>query len=184
MEVCLPQAVAPPLETEALFRAHGSDVSRWVRALAGPDADVEDLVQEVFVVAHRNASTFRGQSAVTTWLFGIASNLVKRHRRVQRFRRWLGGSAREVGGDVEAPGQLAPELIARRQARARVYRVLEQLNEKQRTAIILCELEGKSAAEVAELYGVTPNAVWVWLSRGRAQFLVHLEALERAEGAV
>jgi RNA polymerase sigma-70 factor (ECF subfamily) len=173
---------APALNTAALYNAHAADVSRWVRSLAGPDAEVEDLVQEVFIVAHR--STFRADSAVTTWLFGIAANLVKQHRRVQKVRQWLGGSANEVAGHVPSAELSSPEVMARRQAQARVYRVLDTLKEKQRTALILFELEGRPAAEIAELYGVTPSVVWVWLSRARAQFHKQLEVLERSEGVV
>ena len=182
--MALAQPAVGPLDTETVFRAHGAEVSRWVRALAGPGADVEDLVQEVFIAVHRAREDFRGDSALTTWLFGITSNLVKRHRRVQKVRQWLGGSATEVAGEFEAATSAADELIARRQAQARVYRVLDQLSDKFRTAIILFELEGRSAIEIAELYGVAPSVVHVWLSRARAKFYEQLEALEQVEGVV
>lgn len=179
-----PAKSAAPLDTEALFRAHGAEVSRWVRALAGPEADAEDLVQDVFIAVHRARSGFRGDSALRTWLFGITSNLVKRHRRVQRVRRWLSGSAGEVAGKLAAATPLADDQLAQRQARLRVHRVLDQLSHKFRTALILFELEGKPAAEIAELFGVTPSVVFVWLTRARAQFYKHLELIERAEGVV
>ncbi len=170
------------LDTATLYRQHAADVSKWVRSLAGPDADIEDLVQEVFIIAHRSSGQFRGDSSVTTWLFGIAHNLVRRHRRVQKVRQWLSGSAKDVAGEQASAAPTAPELLAKRQAQKRVYRVLDKLNEKQRTALILFELEGHSAAHIAQLYGVKPDLVWVWLSRGRAQFSAHLEALEQSEG--
>lgn len=183
-ELALAAEATAPLDTEAVFRAHGAEVSRWVRALAGPDADIEDLVQEVFIAVHRSRTSFRGDSALTTWLFGITTNLVKRHRRVQKLRSWLGGSAVEVAGerDSDAPG--AEEQLARKQAQARVYRVLDTLSDKFRTAIILFELEGRPAKEIAQLYGVTPSVVWVWLHRARAQFYQELERVEQAEGVV
>jgi len=183
-ELALAPPKVEPLDTEAVFRAHGAEVSRWVRALAGPGADVEDVVQEVFVAVHRARGSFRGESALTTWLFGITSNLVKRHRRIQKLKQWLGGGAEDVAGALEADDAAADEALARQQARARVYRVLDQLSDKHRTALILFELEGRPASEVAELYGVTPNVVWVWLHRARAKFHERLEALEQSEGAV
>ncbi|MDP1824604.1 MAG: RNA polymerase sigma factor [Archangium sp.] len=183
LTVAAAKPAAPP-DTEALFRAHGAEVSRWVRALAGPEADVEDLVQDVFVAVHRARRGFRGDSALTTWLFGITSNLVKRHRRVQKVRRWLGGSAVEVAGKLPGGAPLADDQLAQRQARLRVHRVLDQLSHKFRTALILFELEGKPAAEIAELFGVTPSVVFVWLTRARAQFYKRLEIIERTEGVV
>jgi RNA polymerase sigma-70 factor (ECF subfamily) len=175
---------AAPLDTAAIFRAHAADVSRWVRALAGPNADTEDLIQEVFVTVHRRLCSFRGESAMSTWLFGITSNLVRRHRRVQKLRQWLGGTAEDVAGDLAATEPTAPELVAQAQARARVYRALDQLGHKYRTAIILFELEGRSAAEIAALCGVKTSAVWVWLHRGRGEFLRRLQGLEESEGTV
>ena len=114
------------LDTATLYRSHAAEVSRWVRSLAGPEVDIEDLVQEVFVIAHR--SDFRGDSTASTWLFGIAANLVKRHRRVQRLRQWLAGSAADVAGTRASSDTLAPELLARRQAQKRVHRVLKNLH--------------------------------------------------------
>lgn len=173
---------AEPLDTEQVFRAHGAEVSRWVRALAGPHADVEDLVQEVFMAVHRGRRRFRGDSALTTWLFGITSNLVKRHRRIQKMRHWLSGSAEDVAGKLAQSELLPDEQLAQRQAQLRVYRVLDRLNDRFRTALILFELEGKPAAEIAQLYGVNPSVVFVWLSRARTKFHEHLQTIERAEG--
>lgn len=74
--------------------------------------------------------------------------------------------------------------MARKQARARVYRVLDKLSHKFRTAIILFELEDRPASEIGELYSVTPSVVWVWLHRARAQSHQQLERVEQAEGVV
>ncbi len=175
-------APAVPLDTAALFRAHAGEVSRWVRALAGPNADCDDLVQEVFIIAHRQRSAFRGDSAASSWLFGIAANLVRRHRRVQKFRSWLKGSANEVAGKLPSTELSASDALEKAQARARVYRVLDTLKNNYRTALILFELEGRSAAEIAALCAVTPSVVWVWLHRARAEFSKRLVQLEESEG--
>ncbi|MBX7117148.1 MAG: RNA polymerase sigma factor [Myxococcaceae bacterium] len=181
-EVVSLAAPALPLDTAALFRTHAGEVSRWVRALAGPHADCDDLVQEVFIVAHRQRSAFRHESAVSSWLFGIAAHLVRRHRRVQKFRSWLKGSANDVAGQLSSTAVLAPDALEKAQARAQVYRVLDTLKDNYRTALILFELEGRSAAEIGALCGVTPSVVWVWLSRARAEFSKRLKQLEASEG--
>ncbi len=179
LDVAFQQEQAPPLGTEELFRTRGATVSRWVRALAGPGADVEDLTQEVFAVVHRKLGGFRGDSSLDTWLFGITANLVRRHRRVQLLRRWLSGSAEETAGHLATGERPAPEALEREEARRRVYRVLDQMSDKYRGALILFEMEGRSAAEIAALHGVKPSVVHVWLHRARADFLERLQQLEQ-----
>ncbi|MGC4119497.1 MAG: sigma-70 family RNA polymerase sigma factor [Myxococcales bacterium] len=181
MAIAADQADASPPSTEAVFRAHGAQVSRWARSLAGPETDVEDLTQEVFTVVHARLRSFRGDSHLSTWLFGITANVVRRRRRIDRVRRWLGGSAQEVAGELPAQGPGAVEALERREARAKVYRVLEQMNERYRTAIILFELEDVPALEVAQLMGVKPTAIWVLLHRARADFGKRLQQLEGRE---
>jgi len=168
--------------TAEIFRTRAETVSRWVRALAGPGADVEDLTQEVFAVVHRKLGGFRGDSSLDTWLFGITSNLVRRHRRVQGLRRWLKGSAEETAGHLASTESLASEVLGREEARRSVYHVLNQMNDRYREALILFELEGRPAAEIAEYYDVKPSAVFVWLHRARADFLKRLQRLEQSEG--
>src|SRR5947209_4983183 len=85
---------APDLE--ANYRAYSTSVGRWAARMAGPALDVEDIVQEVFLVAHQRLSKFRGESSLATWLFGITERVIWHRRRKERWRRWLGGSAEDV----------------------------------------------------------------------------------------
>src|SRR5215510_15295748 len=64
-----------------LYEDHFPFVWRSVRRLGTPDADVDDVVQESFVIAHRRLPDFEGRSTVKTWLFGIVVNVVRVHRR-------------------------------------------------------------------------------------------------------
>ena len=107
---------------------------------------------------------------------------LRRHRRVQKFRSWLKGSANEVAGKLPSTELSASDALEKAQARARVYRVLDTLKNNYRTALILFELEGRSAAEIAALCAVTPSVVWVWLHRARAEFSKRLVQLEESEG--
>jgi len=81
-------APAPP-EINALYRAHAAEVERWVARLAGPTVDAEDVVQEVFLVVHRRLPEFRGESAITTWLYAITVRVVVDRRRKEKWRRLL-----------------------------------------------------------------------------------------------
>jgi RNA polymerase sigma-70 factor, ECF subfamily len=56
-------------------------VAAWVRRLAGPSADVDDLVQEVLIAAWRGRDAFRGDAKLSTWLFRITEKVVLKRRR-------------------------------------------------------------------------------------------------------
>jgi hypothetical protein len=61
---------APDLDLDGLYRRHGEKVSRWVKRLWGRQ-DAEDVLHEVFMVVQRRLPEFRGDSALTTWLYAI-----------------------------------------------------------------------------------------------------------------
>src|SRR5580658_8971322 len=67
-----------------LYEEHFSFVWRSARRLGAPEAIVDDVVQEVFVIVHRRLSAFEGHSSMRTWLFGIILNVVRAHRRSLR----------------------------------------------------------------------------------------------------
>src|SRR6186713_640187 len=81
-EMSSPEGGSPPdLTFDGLYERWFADVSRWVRALGGAEADRDDLVQEIFLVVHRRLSDFDGQN-VTGWLYQIARRKVRDHRRL------------------------------------------------------------------------------------------------------
>jgi RNA polymerase sigma-70 factor (ECF subfamily) len=164
---------------DGVFRQHAADVARWAAALGGPLLDIEDAVQDVFVVAHRRLPDFRGDAKVATWLFEITRRVVQGQQRRSRWRRWLRGSAEDVAGKVAAPGLGPVEELERRQAAQRLYAVLDRMNEKYRMVLVLTKVEGMSADEIARVAGVASVTVRVWLHRARAQF----QTLVRQEGA-
>ena len=165
---------------EAIYREHGDTVARWALRLGGPRVDAEDAVQEVFAVVAERLSGFRGDSKLTTWLYGITENVVREHRRRESVAWWF---ARKTDG--REPGQpfgpSAPEVIAQREATDLLYRALDRMREPYRTALILFELEEMSGEQIAQLKGVRPATVWVWLHRARAQLARELAKLARGE---
>lgn len=149
-------------------------VERWVRRLAGPSADVEDLVHDVFVVALRRRAEFRGEAKVSTWLFRIAQLVVRKRRWTRRLRGFL-DLLHRAEADVLAPPSPTPlELVEQRQQCARLYAALDRLPDKYRTAVILCDIEGLPAEEAGQLLGLTANAVWVRVHRARGMLLEQL----------
>ncbi|MDB4967793.1 MAG: polymerase sigma factor RpoE [Myxococcales bacterium] len=169
-----PERVAPT--SEELFMAHAQRVAAWVSRLAGPGADVEDLVQEVFLQAHRRLPSFRGDAKATTWLYAISERVVMAKRRKDRLRRLL-----TFCGDApieDLPAVATAESVERREAARLIYGALDRLREKYRTVFILFEVEGLSCAEIASLKGLKIGTVWVRLNRARKQMSAHIRAIE------
>src|ERR1700761_4251422 len=120
-------AVALP-DVAQLFEEHAQRVAGWASRLGGPMLELDDVVQEVFVIVHRRLGQFRGQSSVSSWLYGITANVVRQQRRRARRRRWFGIGQRE---ELEPPGRpLTPvEELERWRRTLAVYRVLDQMRE-------------------------------------------------------
>jgi RNA polymerase sigma-70 factor, ECF subfamily len=166
----------PVLELDAIYREHSAAVSKWVRRLWGPGTtsgivDVEDLLHEVFLVVQRRLSSFRGDSALTTWLYAITVLVVNGRRRKESWRRLLWRRAEpELRLDHEADLPAAQADFERAEASRLVYAVLNDLSERDRTLLILFELERLPGAEVAAILNLSEPNVWVALTRARARF--------------
>ncbi|MDB4933116.1 MAG: polymerase sigma factor RpoE [Labilithrix sp.] len=132
-----------------IFREHAPFVWRGLRRLGVPEADVEDVCQEVFVVVHRKLGDFEGRSSLRTWIYGIAARTASDYRRSGRVRR-------EVVTD--APPDVAHEAgqhdaLALKQARATLDRILDELDDDKRSVFVLYEIEELTMAEVADALG-------------------------------
>ena len=87
-----------------LFLQHRAEVSRLVFRMMGPRADLEDVVQEVFLQVHRSLKDFRGQSKFTTWLHRVTVNVVLMHRRAARSRpQMVAPWSRDIEVDPRLP---------------------------------------------------------------------------------
>jgi len=174
----LARAGPATLSIENVYRDYCDAVTRWAARLAGPEVETEDLVQEIFLIAHRKLDSFRHDAALSTWLYRITERVVSRRRQRERMRRWLMLSDPRAGVETESSAPTPLETLQRRRALELTYEALDALNENQRSAFILFEIEELSGQEIAELKGVSVSTVWVWLHRARARFLARLAKLE------
>ena len=134
-----------------LFRRHRQDVARLVFRMLGTTsggADVEDLVQEVFLQVHRSLADFKGQAKFSTWLHRVTVNVVLMCRRAARSRPVFAGEVSETEPDR---GLLPDEDTARKHRLEAFRRVLDRLPEKKRTVFVLHEIEGLPPAEIATI---------------------------------
>jgi RNA polymerase sigma-70 factor (ECF subfamily) len=167
--------VADSIDT--MYGRHLSKVKRWARRLAGPSADLEDLVHDIFLIALRKGGEFRGDAAIDTWLFSITQRVVRTRHSKSRLRQWLFGRNQT---DLVPPEPHTPQHeVERREDTERLYRALDRLPDVYRTTLILYELEELPGEEVARLTGTALGTVWVRLHRGREQLMQILSREER-----
>lgn len=132
-----------------LFRKHRSAVAAIAYRMLGPNADLEDVVQEVFLQVHRSLPDFRGQAKFSTWLHRVAVNVVLMTRRRARSRPTYTSeeAARHEPADVPTPDQ----DVGRARRIEAFQRLLEKLSDKKRAVFVLHEIEGMPPEEIAAI---------------------------------
>lgn len=156
------------LDFETVYEAHFDFVYRVVARLVANPNDVEDLTQEVFMVVSRRLGEFRGDARITTWLFRIAYRVVGAHIRRSRIRRalaaWLGIEGASAHAEAIASG---PDRFE--EAR-KVRNALASLSYEKRSALVLFEVEGWSAAEIADMLEIPVGTVYTRVHHARRAF--------------
>jgi RNA polymerase sigma-70 factor (ECF subfamily) len=177
VDVELPREAGPRIGAEELFRRHAPFVAGFLAKLGVRPQEIEDVVQEVFLVAHRRGGYAEGSARPTTWLAEIALLVVKTRRRTARRRP-------EEPGEVDAgESAVAPsgpfEAVERAEARARVERALAALDLDHRAVFVLFELDGEPCDAIAASLGVPVGTVYSRLHKARQRFRDAYERLGR-----
>jgi RNA polymerase sigma-70 factor (ECF subfamily) len=172
---------------EALYREHFRFVWRIVRRLGIDGGQVDDVVQDVFVVVHRRLGDFEGRSSAKTWLYGIVRRVVADHRRT--LRRKPGHEVADIPAesdpDVMTSGDQSPQASVEQSERVRLlHRLLGELDDDKRDVFVLSELEGLTMVEIAEALDVNANTIASRLRAARREFEVALDLATRADDAM
>jgi len=165
-----PAAVATSAE---IFRAHGAFVFRLLRRLGVPDADLDDVTQDVFISVHRSLDRYEERNQMRSWLYRICVREASRHRRGRP-------PAGTVDVDLlEQPSGSSPEDAAQaNQARADFDRLLAVLDEDRRNVFVLYEVEELSMEEVATVVGCPLATAYSRLRSARQLVLAAAKRLE------
>jgi RNA polymerase sigma-70 factor, ECF subfamily len=148
-----------------LFSAHADFVWRALRRLGVRSADVDDALQEVFLVVYRRLADYEDRGLMRAWLFSISRQFSSHyHRGVKRTQQ------RERGLVVSVTSPDLDEIVARREAERLVDAFLEELDEAQRMVFYLSDIEGLTAPEIAAALGVNLNTVYGRLRKARQRF--------------
>ena len=137
---------------EELYRAHAGRLFSVACRLLGNPTDAEDLLQEIFLAAHRKLDTFRGESALGTWLYRLATNLCLDHLRSRsgRSNQLTDPLDDEQGLFDTSTSSLAEQTVTKMD----LERALAKLPDGCRAAFVLHDIEGLEHREVAEVLGI------------------------------
>jgi RNA polymerase sigma-70 factor (ECF subfamily) len=149
------EAESASVRFDDVFRRHAPYVGALVLKLIGRPGDVDDVVQDVFIQAHRGLSKLREPEAVRPWLRRITVRRTQRWLRKRWVRRWFGEA------DVDAHEELADPSASPedRATLAYVYRTLETMPRDERLAWVLRFVEGETLESIAELLGSSVSTV-------------------------
>ncbi len=170
------------LDAGELYRRHARYVVRFLWRLGVREHEADDLVQEVFMVAHRRGGFVPDRAKPTTWLAEIALRVTSAHRRKKKRTK----DEVELDDAPQIPStEPSPSGRAVLNERLdRVQRSLDALDENQRAVFVLYELEGESCEEIAQAFEVPVGTVHSRLHTARKNFLkMHsrLSVLDEAE---
>jgi RNA polymerase sigma-70 factor, ECF subfamily len=149
----IPLRLVPSDETGPVlgqyYRRYGPYVAAVILRLGGHPAELDDLIQDIFVVAIGGIDRLRQPEAIKGWLATIAVRVVRKRLRVRRVRRFFG---LEVLSDQEVPVDAAASPVDKLLLRA-VFQILDELPVEERLAFGLHHLEGEKLETVARLCG-------------------------------
>lgn len=146
-----------------LFDRFHERVARYIYRINGRD-QIDDLVQSTFLEVVKGKTVYDGRVSVTTWLFAIATNIVRHHRRSFSRRLRLHTA---LGNEPQYNPWNPGERMDDEQKIKKANEALQALGESQRSAFILCVLEGLSAREAAAVLQTSESAVWKRVCKAR-----------------
>jgi len=175
---------------ETLIERFEHPIYNLVARLTNDPGDAPDVVQEVFLKVFRNVHTFRGQSSLKTWIYRIAVNESRNHR------RWFGRHrSQEIAleptpGETHSyldwlpdPARSPMELAIDHERETLIEAALAEINPNYRAALVLRELEGLSYEEIAEILETSLGTVKSRILRGREALRGRLTERLKTENA-
>ncbi len=173
---------------EELLSRHQRRVYRFGLKMCRDAEDAKDVLQETLLAVARTVKDFRGASSVSTWLYTIARSFCIKKRRRSKFAPEQEESldSREPGVEarqVADPTRSAEDELAGRQIEAALERAIAGLEPMYREVLVLRDVEGLTAPEVAEVMSLTVEAVKSRLHRARVAVREALAPMLGVEGA-
>jgi RNA polymerase sigma-70 factor (ECF subfamily) len=156
-----------------LFDREFGYVCRALRRLGVRQGDLEDVAQELFVAVHRALPEYEAGRALRPWLFSFAFRFAANYRRLARNAGYASDGALRTLAATDHPDADARDMV---------LRALESLDFDRRAVIVMHDLEGFSAPEIAEQLVVPLNTVYSRLRLARGEFRDAVHALQSEGG--
>lgn len=176
--VAFSEDIPDMVDREKLFRhlvtQHQGRLYRFVTKYVDHPDDAADIAQQAFAEASRTIATFRGESKLSTWLFGIAMNMVRNYlsrapHRIYKFET-------EESLSTIASTTIEPsEHLNQRETLQLVFAALAELPEEMGEVLSMVAIEEISYQDVADKLGIPLGTVRSRVSRARAGLRSHLE---------
>ena len=159
---------------DAIHAEFRPKIMRYLTGLVGPD-EAEDICQNVFLKIHAGLKDFRGEASLSTWIYRIATNAALDRLRARSF-----GQSAHVASEAEAPGDASHESTESSFIRSEMNKCIKTyvdgLPESHRAVLALSDLEGFKNQEIAEILGLSVDAVKIRLHRARRELKKRFEA--------
>lgn len=168
-----------------LYETHFAFVFRTMRRLGVPSAQLDDAVQDTFLVLHRRFDELQWSSSEKTLLFGIALRVAKDQRRTVSRRREHSAETTDPASTALEVQEASPgpaEVFAQEQARTILYSLLDQLEDELRAIFISVELEQMPVTEVARAMKLNVNTTYTRLRTARREFEQALARFQNSGG--
>jgi RNA polymerase sigma-70 factor (ECF subfamily) len=166
---------------EVLLERHQAQVYRFGMKMCRDPEDAKDVLQDTLLAMARNVRDFRGASSISTWLYTIARNFCIKKRRRGKFaperERSLDTEAMPDASRLADPAMGPDEALAGKEVEQALEEAIRALEPMYREVLLLRDVEGLTAPEVAEVLGVSVQAVKSRLHRARLSVRAHVAPL-------
>ena len=167
---------------EEFFARYRRQIAANLYRVLNDNRELDDLVQEVFVIAFRGLDRFRGDAKLSTWLYRICVNVALGRIRKKTRKPPPLLMSEPVGDRVELSPETPEQSLQRRRTRERVHRILNTLSPKKRIVLFLHEIEGLDLQEISYIVEANPVTVRTRLHYARKDFYKKVVELAEAEG--
>ena len=166
---------------EALLERHQAEVYRFGMKMCRDPEDAKDVLQDTLLAMARGVRDFRGASSISTWLYTIARSFCIKQRRTSKFapekQRSLDTDVGPEAARLADPAKNPEEVLVGKQVEHALEQAIGALEPMYREVLLLRDVEGLTAPEVAEVLGVSSQAVKSRLHRARLSVRAHVAPL-------
>lgn len=166
---------------EALLERHQAQIYRFGMKMCRDPEDAKDVLQDTLFAMARSVRDFRGASSISTWLYTIARSFCIKKRRKSKFapdeERSLDTDVAEEAARLSDPAKSLDEALAGKQVEHALEQAIGALDPVYREVLLLRDVEGLTAPQVAEVLGVSVQAVKSRLHRARLSVRAHVAPL-------